>query len=341
MRQAVLIEPNQIEFHEAALPVPAPDEIVMKVERIGICGSDIHAYHGLHPNARYPLIQGHESSGTVYQVGKNIGETFLKPGDKITFMPQLTCGHCYMCRHGMPHICESLRVMGFQPPGAAQEYFVLPAANVVKLPDELSFDVGALVEPTAVAVHAVSKAPTVAGQRVIVLGAGPIGNLVGQVAKVLGAESVLISDLSDFRLDLARQCGLDFVVNSHKEDLTETIQTHLGPDKADLIFECVGAEATTEQAIRNARKGSSIVIVGVFGRKPNIDLMLVQNRELKLIGSQMYWRHDYEQAIQLIAENKLHLNELVTNHFNFGDYPAAYQYLDQNQDRAMKVMIKL
>jgi L-iditol 2-dehydrogenase len=338
MQQAVLVEPGTIEFKETDPPSPGPEEVVMKVERIGICGSDVHVYHGLHPNARYPLIQGHESAGTVVRVGKDVEG--LKPGDKITFTPQMVCGHCYMCTHGMYHICQSLQVMGFQPPGAAQEYLLLPAANVVKLPADLPFDLGALVEPVAVAVHAVSKAKLESGQRAIVLGAGPIGNLVAQVAKARGADKVLITDLSDFRLDLARQCGLDVALNPQKEDLGQAIQTHFGPDKADLIFECVGLQATVEQALTHARKGSTIVLVGVFGRKPVVDLMLVQNRELTLVGTQMYQRADYEQAIQLIAEGHLHLETLITNHFKFTDYPAAYDYIEANQDKAMKVMIK-
>jgi L-iditol 2-dehydrogenase len=340
MLRAVLVEPGRIEFKEVEVPTPGPDEIVMKVERIGICGSDVHAYHGLHPNARYPLIQGHESSGTVYLVGENVNQENFKPGDKITFMPQIVCGKCYLCQRGMYHICESLRVMGFQPPGSAQEYFVLPEANVVKLPDDIAFEAGALVEPISVAVHAVSRAKIESGQRVIVLGAGPIGNLVGQVAKARGA-TVLSTDLSDFRLGLARRCGIDITVNPQKEDLTQAIQTHFGPDKADVIFECVGIQATVEQAVRNARKGSPIVIVGVFGKKPVVDMMLVQNRELSLVGSQMYRRVDYGQAIQLIAENKLHLDELITHHFNLVDYPEAYRYIERNQDKAMKVMIRL
>lgn len=340
MRQAVLVEPGRIEYREAEVPAPGPEEIVMKVERIGICGSDVHAYHGSHPNARYPLVQGHESSGTVYRIGENVSKSNLSPGDKITFLPQLVCGRCYPCRNGMYHICESLRVMGFHPPGAAQEYFVLPAANVVKLPDDMSFDIGALVEPTAVAVHAVSKTNIQRGQRVIVLGAGPIGNLVAQVAKARGAERVLATDLSDFRLDLARQCGIDYVLNPQEEDLTQAIQTYIGPDKADVIFECVGVQATIDQAIGNARKGSTVVLVAVFGKRPMPDLMLVQSRELCLVGTQMYQRVDYEQAIELITQDKVHLDKLITRHFDFTQYSDAYRYIEQYQDKAMKIALE-
>jgi L-iditol 2-dehydrogenase len=204
----------------------------------------------------------------------------------------------------------------------------------------MPFDIGALVEPTAVAVHAVAKADIQPGQQVVVLGAGPIGNLVAQVAKANGAAQVIITDLSDFRLELAARCGLDVTLNPQKEDLGQAIEARFGPDKADVIFECVGIQATVEQAVRYARKGSAIILVGVFGKKPMVDLMLVQNRELSLVGTQMYQRVDYEQAIKLMAENKLQLDDLITNHYNFNEYPAAYQFIDEHRDEAMKVIIK-
>jgi L-iditol 2-dehydrogenase len=193
-----------------------------------------------------------------------------------------------------------------------------------------------------VAIHAVSKAKLRSGQRVIVLGAGPIGNLVAQVAKACGADRVLVTDLSDFRLALAQQCGVDVAVNPQKEDLSQAILGYFGPDKADVIFECVGLQATAEQAIRNARKGSTIVLVGVFGKKPvSLELMLVQNRELSLVGTLMYQRADYEQAIRLITENMVNLGKLITNQLDFAEYPDVFRYIEAHEDKAMKVLVGL
>ena len=138
MRQAVMTAPGQIEFRDVEKPVPGDDEVLLQTCRIGVCGSDIHVYHGLHPYTGYPVVQGHEVGGVVAALGKNV--TGLKVGDKITFMPQVTCGKCYPCTHGMYHICESLKVMGFQTGGAAQDYFALPAENVLKLPVCMSVD---------------------------------------------------------------------------------------------------------------------------------------------------------------------------------------------------------
>ena len=280
MQQAVMTEPGKIIFQEVEKPTPAAGEVLLKIKNIGVCGSDIHVFHGLHPYTSYPVVQGHEVSGEIAEVGE--GVTGFVPGEKVTFLPQVTCGQCYSCRNGMEHICDTLKVRGFQTGGAAQEYFSVPADMTVKLPEGMSLEAGALVEPVAVAVHALSRAGDVAGKKIVVLGAGPIGNLVAQVAKGLGAEGVIISDVSDFRLQKAKECGIDVTVNPQKADLNETIITHFGPDKADIIMECVGVEATMTQAVECARKGSTIVVVGVFGKKPAVDMGLVQDRELSL-----------------------------------------------------------
>ena len=339
MRQAVMTAPGSIEFREVEKPLPKDNEVLMQTRRIGICGSDIHVYHGKHPYTSYPVVQGHEIAGIVAAVGNDVQDIAL--GDHITIMPQVTCGECYPCRHGMYHICESLKVMGFQTGGAAQEFFSVPAENVLKLPDTIPLDQIAMVEPISVAVHAVARGGGVVDKKVLVLGAGTIGNLVAQVAKVSGADAVMITDLSDFRLEKARQCGVDFTVNPAREALEPAIRRVFGPDRADVILECVGVEATAAQAISCARKGSTIVIVGVFGAKPQVDLGLVQDRELHLVGSLMYQKQDYERAIDLVVGGCLHLDEMVTHHFAFDNFLDAYHAIEAAGDQSMKVMVYL
>ena len=184
MLQAVMTNPGQIEFREIAQPKPATDEVLIQTQRIGVCGSDIHVYHGLHPYTHYPVVQGHEVAGVVAETGAAV--TGFTPGAKVMFMPQVTCGECYSCRHGQYHICDQLKVMGFQTGGASQEYFPVSADQVLKLPESITFDQGAMIEPIAVAVHALRRAGDLAGKKVLVLGAGTIGNLVAQVAQASG-----------------------------------------------------------------------------------------------------------------------------------------------------------
>jgi L-iditol 2-dehydrogenase len=180
----------------------------------------------------------------------------------------------------MYHICDYLKVMGFQTNGAAQEYFTVRADRVLKLPASMPLDHAALIEPISVAVHALSRFGSMTGLNVLVLGAGTIGNLVAQVAAANGAKRVIITDVSGYKLDKARQCGLMDAVNPIHEDLDQAILKAFGPDKADLIVECVGVQDTITQAIDLARKGSTIIVVGVFSQKPSVDLGLIQDREL-------------------------------------------------------------
>ena len=217
---------------------------------------------------------------------------------------------------------------------------------VLKLPPGISLDQGAMVEPVSVAVHALrrgfgGKLDEVQGKGVIVLGAGTIGNLVGQVAKASGARGVLISDISDYKLEMARRSGLAQTIHSGRQDIGQVILDTFGPDKADLILECAGVQDTIRQAVSHARKGSTIVVVGVFGKKPEVDLGLVQDRELSLVGTLMYQKADYERAIQLIAAGELHLDALVTQRFAFHDYLKAYQAIEASGGQYMKVMIDL
>ena len=197
-----------------------------------------------------------------------------------------------------------------------------------------------MVEPVAVGVHALKRGGDVQGKKVIVLGAGPIGILTAQVAKGMGAAQVMITDFSDYRLSVAAECGIDFCVNTGSQDLSEEIVKAFGPDKADLILECVGANTTIDQAIENARKGTTIVIVGVAGEKVSVDFGLVQDRELSLVGTLMYQRSDYVEAINLIGAGGVKLDPLVSDFFEFTDYGKAYVHIENNKEKSLKVFIK-
>lgn len=339
MKQAVMNAPGQIDFRDIERPQPLPDEVLIKIERIGVCGSDIHVYHGVHPYTSYPVVQGHEVSGIIAESGREVNS--FEEGDRVVFMPQVTCGTCYPCRHGMEHICDHLKVMGFQTNGAAQEYFSVPASKVLKIPSNISLDHAAMIEPISVAVHALSRYGNVKGKNVVVLGAGTIGNLVAQVAQALGAAKVLASDISEYKLEKARECGIRNAFNSSQADLGDEILKVMGPDKADVILECVGVQETITQAIDNARKGSVIVVVGVFGKKPQVDLGLVQDRELTLTGTLMYQKKDYEQAIRLVSQGMLKLEPMITHRFHFSEYLKAYQTIEELKGESLKVMIEM
>jgi len=338
MQQAIMMAPGQIQFRDVPVPEVQPDQIKVKMKRIGVCGSDIHVYHGKHPYTSYPVVQGHEVSAEVVEVGSQV--TNVSVGDKVTIQPQVVCGKCYPCTHGRYNVCEELKVMGFQTTGMASEYFVTDAKKAVKLPDDMSWDHGAMIEPLAVAVHAVRLAGDMTGKKAVVLGGGPIGNLVAQTIKAMGAEDVLLSELSQYRLETARKCGIK-AVDVKKQDLLEAIETNFGKDRADYIFECVGISETMNQAIQYARKGSTIVVVGVFSDFGNINMGLVQDHELTLKGSAMYREEDYIKAIELVNKGLIEFDALITHHVPFQEYKRAYEIIDEQKDKAMKVIIDM
>lgn len=339
MLQQVMTAPGVIEFREVETPSPKAGEVLVKIQKIGICGSDIHVYHGKHPFTKYPVTQGHEVSGEVAALGE--GVTGFSVGQKVTIQPQVVCGECYPCRHGKYNLCESLKVMGFQTTGVASHYFAVDANKVTLLPEDMSLDEGAMIEPLAVAVHAIRRAGDVAGQKIAVLGAGPIGILVAQAAKGLGAKEVLITDVSGVRLEKARECGVDFCVNTKEKNFGEALLEAFGPDKADVIYDCAGNNVTMGQAIQYARKGSTIILVAVFADMGNIDLAVLNDHELDLNTSMMYRNEDYVKAIELVNEKKVTLAPMISKHFPFREYLKAYKYIEENRETTMKVIINV
>lgn len=337
MLQQVMTAPHVIEFREVDMPKAVPGQAVLKIRRIGICGSDIHVYHGQHPFTSYPVTQGHEVSGEVVEIGEGVEGLYV--GQKVTIEPQVVCGKCHPCRHGKYNLCEELKVMGFQTTGTASEYFAVDAAKITPLPGDMGFDEGAMLEPLAVAVHAVRRMVDVTGMKVAVLGAGPIGNLVAQVAKGLGAESVMITDISDIRLAKAKECGVEFTVNTRNVDFGDAMIENFGPDKADVIYDCAGNDITMGQAIKYARKGSTIILVAVYAGMANVDLAVLNDHELDLNTTMMYRHEDYVEAIRLVNEGKIALQPLISKHFAFKDYLAAYEYIDANRESTMKVIV--
>ena len=339
MLQQIMTAPGKIEFHEVPVPVTGEDQVLVKIMNIGICGSDIHVYHGEHPFTSYPVTQGHEVSGEITELGKNV--TDFHVGQKVTIEPQVYCGKCHPCRHGKYNLCEELKVMGFQTTGTASEYFAVDASKVMPIPEDMSFEEGAMIEPLAVAVHGVKQVGSVEGMNIVVIGAGPIGNLVAQTAKGMGAAKVMVTDVSGLRLEKAKECGIDVCVNTREKDFGEALLAAFGPDKADVIYDCAGNNITMGQAIKYARKGSTIVLVAVFAGMAEIDLAVANDHELDIKSTMMYRHDDYLDAIRLVNEGKVLLKPLISQTFAFRDYLNAYQYIDENRETTMKVIINV
>jgi L-iditol 2-dehydrogenase/threonine 3-dehydrogenase len=330
--------PGTIEFRDIPSPSPGPGQVRIRIERIGVCGSDIHVFHGKHPFVTYPLVQGHEYAGVVDQLGEGVEGIAI--GDKVTATPQEVCGVCPPCRRGQYNACEELKVRGFQAPGCGQDYFVTEAEKIIALPADFRPEQGAFVEPVAVAVHSTGQAGgDLTGRNVVVSGAGTIGNLVAQAMKCRGAKKVLITDISDFRLDVAEKVGIDATCNVKQEPLADAVKREFGDEGFELGAEVAGVEASLSALVAAIGKGGTILSIGVFENPPAVDMSVVCEHELTVKGSMMYRHEDFEQAVKWIASGDVKVDPLVSCHFDFTEYPAAYTFIDAEGEKAMKVMI--
>ncbi len=338
MRQAVMTEPGAVKIIAATAPEPGPGQIQINIKRIGICGSDIHVWHGKHPFTSYPVVQGHEYCGTVSKVGPDVAD--IKEGQLVTALPQEVCGECVPCRRGNWHVCDELKVRGFQAPGCAQDFFVTETDKVIVLPETFTLEQGAFIEPLAVASHSTGRAGDLDGVNVAVMGAGTIGNFVAQMARAKGA-TVLIGDVSDTRVNVARDCGLENVFNPKDEALPAAVERVFGADGVDVVFDCAGVQASLDAAISSVNKGGTVLVVAVFGERPQVDMAVVCESELNVVGTMMYHHDDYHQAVSRLAAGDVITAPLESMHFPFEQFQDAYEYIDDQGAEAMKVFIDM
>jgi len=340
MRQAVMTSPGTIEFHDVNDPGPLKkNEILLRIKKIGICGSDVHVFKGHHPATPYPVVQGHEFSATVEAIGDKV--TSIKPGMRVTARPQLVCGKCKPCMRGQYNVCQNLKVQGFQAPGVAQEFFVVPEDRVITFPESMTFEQGAMIEPAAVGAHATNRIPVLKGKNVVVSGAGTIGNLVAQFAKARGAAKVLITDISDYRLNIASGCGIEGQLNVKSCSFEEGVKSFFGDEGFQAGFEAAGVDSSLDALIKNIEKGGDIVILGVYSRNPVVNMFYLGEHELNILGSLMYRHEDYETAVEMISSGKIITGPLISESFPFDQYQEAYKFILDSGEKSLKVMIDL
>jgi 2-desacetyl-2-hydroxyethyl bacteriochlorophyllide A dehydrogenase len=342
MKQVVLKEPGLVEIREVPFPRELkPNEILLKIHRVGICGSDVHMYYGKHPFANtYPMVQGHEYGGEVVGVGSAV--TLLKPGMKATARPHLVCGHCTSCLRGQYNVCQNLRVEGCAgPEGAAQEYFIIPQDRAVHIPDNMSYEQAAMIEPTAVGAHSTKRAGNLNNKNVVVTGAGTIGNLVAQFAIARGAKKVLIIDLVDFKLDIARQCGITETANLKKESFADATKRVFGDEGFQLAFEAVGVQSALTELIGAVENGGTVIIIGVYVQDPVVNMGYLGEHELNVLGSMMYRHEDYLEAVDWVSVGKIKTDPLITQYYTIDEYFDAYKFIEKHTDDAIKVMIEV
>ena len=343
MRVAIMEGIGKMGFTQRPIPTPKEDEVLVKLEYVGICGSDMHYYETgaigdfvVEP----PFVLGHEPGGTVVEVGSKVKH--LKVGDRVALEPGKTCGHCRYCREGKYNLCPDV-VFFATPPvdGVFQEYVAHEADLCFKLPDNVSTLEGALIEPLAVGFHAAIQGDAHLGQKAVVMGAGCIGLVSLMALKARGVQEVYVVDVMDKRLDKALELGATAVINGKKEDVVARLNQLTGGLGTDLAIDTAGSEFTVCQAIMAAAKGSTIVLVG-YSRtgEMNMPTDFILNKELTL-KSVFRYRHIYPIAIEAVASGKVNLKGIVSNIFPLSDIQNAMDESIRNKADIVKSVIKI
>ncbi len=334
MRAAYYQGQGKFQIAEGTVRPPQKDEVRLKIVYCGICGTDLHIYRGhMEQRVGQGRVTGHECSAEVIELGAGVAD--FQVGDRVVVRPLNSCGKCPACLAGHSHICHRLRFMGVDTEGAFQQYWTVPASLLHRIPEGISLRQAALVEPLAVACHDVRLGRVQAHEYAVVLGGGPIGMLVAMVAREKGAR-VLVSEINPYRLELARELGLE-AVNPKEQDLREIVDQQSRGAGADVVFEITGSESGAELMTDLPRTRGRIVVVAIYAFAPQVDLFRFFWRELELIGARVYEARDFEESIRLLAAG-LEVGKLISGVHPLGDLQAAFDGLESDP-QGMKTLI--
>ena len=339
MKAAILHAGGDLRFERVADPAPAPNEAIVKVHACSICGSDVHAFHGKHPRLTFPRILGHEFAGEIVALGANVSGFSI--GQRVCCDIDFACGQCGPCGEGRSNICERLRTMGFDRDGAYAEYAAVPDFNLHALPDNVSYDQAAAVQVLGISYHAVAhRVKPVAGERVVVIGAGPIGLGAALVGQLFGAE-VTITDVLDYRLEKARELGIEHTLNVQEGDIRTRALEATGGHGFDKIVECVGGlqERTVTDAVAMVKRGGQITVVGTFPEnRATIPIAHIKDREIDLNFSRGNFRA-FPACIELIASGKIDPHRYISHRFPLEQAETALRMLERRNVQAHKIVL--
>lgn len=312
MKAAVLKDAFRVEIEQVPQPTVGEQDVLIKVKASGICGSDLHAYKGVHPFRKPPVILGHEVAGEVVAIGKAVRA--IKVGDRVTVEPHISCGRCSSCRKSLPNLCRHKVVPGVGNwLGAFAEYFAAPESQVYVLPDSLSYDGGALVEPLAVAVRSVRRSRLAFGESVAILGSGPIGLLIAMLARKAGARPVMATDILPYNLSIANSVGA-VGVNVTQEDLYARGAVLTNEEGFDVVFVTSGTRECLNEAVQLAGPCGRVVVIAMFNSELPITPYRVVSTEQAVIGALTYTPDDFQKAMDLLAQSEMDLTPLITRH---------------------------
>lgn len=341
--EAILVTPGTMKIQDAPMPEPKDDEVLLKVEYVGICGSDIHGFESSpfippkDPNQKIGL--GHECGGTVVGVGSKVKK--IKVGDRVNIEPGIPCGKCKFCLSGHYNICPDVDFLATQPNyrGALTNYITHPEALTYKLQDNMDTMEGALVEPAAVGMHAAMEADVKPGKKIVILGAGCIGLMTLQACRVMGATEIVVVDMIEKRLDMAAKLGAMETINGGKEDTVARAKEILGDLGADIVFETAGARATAAQTTKLVMRGGRIMIVGTVPGDTPVNFLSI-NREVK-IQTVFRYANNYPMTIEAISSGRFDVKSMVTDIYDYKDVQRAFEESLSRKSEIIKGVIKI
>lgn len=343
MKTAVMTALKTVELQEWAIPVPKDNEVLVKIEYVGICGSDLHYFEAGRIGdfvVNGPLVLGHEAAGTVVEAGANVKH--LHVGDRVALEPGKTCGQCEFCKSGKYNLCKDVIFFATPPvDGVFQEYVAHEAALCFKLPDNVSTEEGALIEPLAVGMHAASQGDAKLGQTAVVTGAGCIGLVTLLALKARGVSKVIVVDIMEKRLEKAKELGADEVINGKEEDTVARIMELTGGRGFDLGIETAGSQITASQLIKGANKGATIVFVGYSASgEMTLPIGMALDKELNF-KTVFRYRNIYPTAINAVATGKINIKGIVTDYFELDEIQNALMTCVENKADIVKGVVKV
>ena len=336
MKAIQITKPFEIGITEKEIPVPKENEALLRVLYCGICGADVASFTGNQPFTTYPRIPGHEFSAQIVEIPEN-GKGF-KAGDVITCNPYFNCGECYACRRGLVNACHDNQTMGVQRDGSFQEYITMPISRLID-GNGLSAKELALIEPFSISAHALSRAEIKKGDRLLIIGAGPIGLFALIKAKSMGTR-VAVADLLESRLKLAKSYGADLIINSKKESLEEKCDEFTGGCGFDVCVEACGAPETFLSCIDRAAHGANIILIGNGKRETTFVHSVILKKELNIFGSRNAYTKDFETLIDLVASKEVDILNMISDVYTVETAEKAFTSLANNDGSLNKLLIK-
>ncbi len=342
MKALVLRDYQMLSLEEIAQPDPGPGELLVRVQACGICGSDVHGYDGSTGRRIPPLVMGHEAAGIVADAAD--GVRGFEKGDRVTFDSTISCGACFFCERGQINLCDNRQVLGvscgeFRRAGAFAEFVVVPARICYALPDNLPFEKAALIEAISIGVHAVSITPIVLGDSAVIVGAGMIGLLTLQAARLAGCRKIIAVDVEESKLATARRLGATHTVNAKECDVPAEVRNITAGRGADVAIECVGATATVASAIESTRKGGAVTLVGNISPKVELPLQTVVTRQIRVQGS-CASSGEYPACIELLASGAIEVDPIISAVAPLEEGAAWFKRLYNHEPNLMKVVLK-